>query len=203
MHKSAQLAYWFSLEYANGQHLPSSHPELEEKMEKEFCPLPFYRKFTTPLFSWRLKACYLHDSELSWKVCASLRTAPRWINWIRYNLRPVRSQSTISDWEKYGNLTPASMESAHRTWVVALCCQFVLWWFRSFFYVNDCAVMNVQFSLSPLWLAGRICVQLRCCTHAWSAPAAQGILHLSTHSHGCTYSVLPEDFRIELMWLNV
>lgn len=135
--------------------------------------------------------------------CVPLRTAPRWINWIRYNLRPVWSQWTISDWEKYGNLTPASIENAHGTWVVALCCQFVLWWFRSFFYVNDCAVMNVQFSPTPLWLAGRICVQLRCRTHAWSAPAAQGILHLSTHSHGCTYSVLPEEFRIELMWLNV
>lgn len=83
--------------------------------------------------------CYLHDSELSLKVCASLRTVPGWINKIWYNLRTVPSQWTISDGEKW-NLTPASIENTHThsPWVVALCCLCSLVILLGFFFsVND------------------------------------------------------------------
>lgn len=96
-------------------------------------------------------------------MCASLRTVPRWINKIWYNLRTVPSQWTISDGGKW-NLTPASIENTHThgPWVVALCrlCLF----FGDFVGVlssvnNSGAVMNVQFSLSVCydWLEEYVC----------------------------------------------
>lgn len=108
VHKSAQLAYWFSLEYANGQHLHSPNPEFKEEMEKEFCPLPFYQKFTSSLSGKCVPLCVQRPDE-------------------QIELDTILEQfhhTELSVGRKHIHLTPASMENAHKTPVLALCCLF-------------------------------------------------------------------------------
>lgn len=132
-----------------------------------------------------MEACYLHGSELKWKVFSSQRSAPRWINGVWYNRRPVHC------WEVslMRRTNSASLWKKHPRWLFSA--KSVLSLFSSdlhFFSMlmtvcsDECAVMTV-------WENTSVDQVLHTCLEC-SSSTRESFTYLRT------YAFLPEDFSL-------